>query len=153
MAPARMRLESWLPRSRNIASRSAASSLCPPAKLSCAIYPRKSSEEGLEQDFNALDAQRESCEAFSASQKREGWALVGDMYDDGGGQTEEAGSGPVCPGNGMGDLGQRWKGFSGVFEAVFRYGHRFGSLAVAPSARSTRFAERMACDLALELGK
>src|SRR6201990_791523 len=50
----------------------------------CAIYARKSSEEGLEQDFNSLHAQRESCEAFIASQKREGWALVGEMYDDGG---------------------------------------------------------------------
>src|SRR5271166_3784334 len=84
MAPARMRLESWLPRSRHMASRSAAGSNRPPAKLFCAIYTRKSSEEGLEQDFNSLDAQREACEAFIASQKREGWALVGDMYDDGG---------------------------------------------------------------------
>jgi len=55
-----------------------------PARLRCAIYTRKSSEEGLEQDFNSLDAQREACEAFIASQKREGWALVGEMYDDGG---------------------------------------------------------------------
>ncbi len=39
----------------------------------CAIYTRKSSEEGLEQDFNSLDAQRESCEAFVLSQKHEGW--------------------------------------------------------------------------------
>jgi hypothetical protein len=46
------------------------------ARLRCAIYTRKSSEEGLEQDFNSLDAQREACEAFIASQKREGWALV-----------------------------------------------------------------------------
>src|SRR5437870_3368004 len=56
----------------------------PPAKLRCAIYTRKSSEEGLEQDFNSLDAQREACEAFIASQRREGWALVGEIYDDGG---------------------------------------------------------------------
>jgi site-specific DNA recombinase len=55
-----------------------------PARLRCAIYTRKSSEEGLEQDFNSLDAQREACVAFIASQKREGWALVGEMYDDGG---------------------------------------------------------------------
>ena len=55
-----------------------------PARLRCAIYTRKSSEEGLEQDFNSLDAQREACEAFVASQKREGWTLVGEMYDDGG---------------------------------------------------------------------
>src|SRR5712691_11615539 len=53
-------------------------------KLRCAIYTRKSSEEGLEQDFNSLDAQREACEAFIASQKREGWVLLPDMYDDGG---------------------------------------------------------------------
>jgi site-specific DNA recombinase len=55
-----------------------------PARLRCGIYTRKSSEEGLEQDFNSLDAQREACEAFIASQKREGWAPVGEMYDDGG---------------------------------------------------------------------
>src|SRR5258705_1537521 len=55
-----------------------------PARLRCGIYTRKSSEEGLEQDFNSLDAQREACEAFIASQRREGWALVGEIYDDGG---------------------------------------------------------------------
>ena len=55
-----------------------------PARLRCGIYTRKSSEEGLEQDFSSLDAQREACEAFIASQKREGWTLVGEMYDDGG---------------------------------------------------------------------
>ena len=53
-------------------------------RLRCAIYTRKSSEEGLEQDFNSLDAQREACEAFIASQKREGWTALPEMYDDGG---------------------------------------------------------------------
>jgi DNA invertase Pin-like site-specific DNA recombinase len=53
-------------------------------KLRCAIYTRKSSEEGLEQEFNSLDAQREACEAYVASQKAEGWLLVPDRYDDGG---------------------------------------------------------------------
>jgi site-specific DNA recombinase len=47
-------------------------------------YTRKSSEEGLEQEFNSLDAQREACEAYVASQKAEGWLLVPDRYDDGG---------------------------------------------------------------------
>ena len=42
----------------------------------CAIYTRKSSEEGLEQEFNSLDAQRDACEAYIASQKPEGWVLV-----------------------------------------------------------------------------
>ncbi len=55
-----------------------------PTRLRSAIYTRKSSEEGLEQDFNSLDAQREACAAFIASQRREGWDLVRDMYDDGG---------------------------------------------------------------------
>jgi len=50
----------------------------------CAIYTRKSSEEGLEQDFNSLDAQREACAAFIKSQKHEGWSLVPASYDDGG---------------------------------------------------------------------
>ena len=53
-------------------------------KLRCAVYTRKSSEEGLEQEFNSLDAQREACEAYIASQKAEGWVLVPDRYDDGG---------------------------------------------------------------------
>jgi hypothetical protein len=50
----------------------------------CAIYTRKSSEEGLEQDFNSLDAQREACEAFIKSQTGEGWRLFKQHYDDGG---------------------------------------------------------------------
>ena len=58
-----------------------------PAKASsrrCAIYTRKSSEEGLEQDFNSLQAQREACEASIKSQAGEGWRLVRTAYDDGG---------------------------------------------------------------------
>ena len=50
----------------------------------CAIYTRKSTEEGLDQDFNSLDAQRESAEAFIRSQKPQGWALLPTRYDDGG---------------------------------------------------------------------
>jgi len=53
-------------------------------QLRCAIYTRKSSEEGLEQDFNSLHAQREACEAFIKSQKHEGWQLIPTAYDDGG---------------------------------------------------------------------
>jgi DNA invertase Pin-like site-specific DNA recombinase len=53
-------------------------------KLRCAIYARKSCEEGLEQEFNSLHAQREACEAYIASQRSEGWVLVRDQYDDGG---------------------------------------------------------------------
>ena len=53
-------------------------------QVRCAIYTRKSTEEGLEQEFNSLDAQREACEAYIASQKAEGWLLVPDRYDDGG---------------------------------------------------------------------
>ncbi|MBW8270343.1 recombinase family protein [Caldovatus aquaticus] len=53
-------------------------------KLRCAVYTRKSTEEGLEQAFNSLDAQREACEAYIASQRSEGWVLVHDRYDDGG---------------------------------------------------------------------
>jgi site-specific DNA recombinase len=56
----------------------------PRQKLRCAVYTRKSSEEGLEMEFNSLDAQRESCEAYVASQRSEGWILVPDRYDDGG---------------------------------------------------------------------
>ena len=53
-------------------------------KIRCAIYTRKSTEEGLEQDFNSLDAQREACTAYIASQKHEGWVLLPAHYDDGG---------------------------------------------------------------------
>ncbi len=53
-------------------------------KRRCAVYTRKSSEEGLDMEFNSLDAQRDACEAYIASQKAEGWLLVDDRYDDGG---------------------------------------------------------------------
>jgi len=56
----------------------------PTPKIRCAVYTRKSSEEGLEMEFNSLDAQREACEAYIASQRPEGWLLVPDRYDDGG---------------------------------------------------------------------
>jgi len=52
--------------------------------LRCAIYTRKSSEEGLEQEFNSLDSQREACEAYIRSQRHEGWTLLATQYDDGG---------------------------------------------------------------------
>src|SRR5215831_2182375 len=50
----------------------------------CAVYTRMSSEEGLEQDFNSLHAQREACEAFICSQRPEGWTCLPARYDDGG---------------------------------------------------------------------
>ena len=53
-------------------------------KIRCAIYTRKSTEEGLEQDFNSLDAQREACEAYIKSQMHEGWVLIKKEYNDGG---------------------------------------------------------------------
>ncbi len=55
-----------------------------PSKIRCAIYTRKSSEEGLDQDFNSLDAQYEACSAYVASQKHEGWLLARARFDDGG---------------------------------------------------------------------
>lgn len=61
-----------------------ASVITMPRRQRCAIYTRKSSEEGLEQEFNSLDAQREACEAYAASQKAEGWVALRDRYDDGG---------------------------------------------------------------------
>lgn len=56
----------------------------PPRRLRCAIYTRKSTEEGLDQDFNTLDAQREAGEAYVRAQRHEGWDLVPTRYDDGG---------------------------------------------------------------------
>ena len=55
-----------------------------PKRSRCAIYTRKSSEEGLDMEFNSLDAQREACEAYVTSQKPEGWAAIRERYDDGG---------------------------------------------------------------------
>jgi DNA invertase Pin-like site-specific DNA recombinase len=56
----------------------------PVQKRRCAVYTRKSSEEGLDMEFNSLDAQRDACEAYVASQRPEGWVLLRDRYDDGG---------------------------------------------------------------------
>ena len=56
----------------------------PARKLRCAVYTRKSSEEGLEQEFNSLRAQREAGLAYIASQKSEGWIALPDHFDDGG---------------------------------------------------------------------
>jgi DNA invertase Pin-like site-specific DNA recombinase len=53
-------------------------------RVRCAIYTRKSSEEGLEQEFNSLQAQREACEAFINSQRHEGWVCLPKAFDDGG---------------------------------------------------------------------
>ena len=55
-----------------------------PKPARCAIYTRKSTEEGLNQDFNSLDAQREAAEAYIRSQAGEGWSLLPESYDDGG---------------------------------------------------------------------
>lgn len=62
----------------------AAAAAQPPPVVRCAIYTRKSTEEGLDQDFNSLHAQRESAEAFIASQQHEGWLCLPEHYDDGG---------------------------------------------------------------------
>lgn len=53
-------------------------------QIRCAIYTRKSSEEGSEQDFNSLDAQRESCESYIKSQTHESWVLIKKQYDNDG---------------------------------------------------------------------
>jgi site-specific DNA recombinase len=58
--------------------------MTPRRRLRCAVYTRKSSEEGLDMEFNSLDAQRESGEAYVASQRTEGWVLMRERYDDGG---------------------------------------------------------------------
>jgi site-specific DNA recombinase len=65
-------------------TRKQSTTIAPLQKLRCAVYTRKSSEEGLEMEFNSLEAQREACEAYVASQRAEGWLLVPDRYDDGG---------------------------------------------------------------------
>ena len=63
-------------------TRSASSGARQRGRVRCAIYTRKSSEEGLEQEFNSLQAQREACEAFISSQLHEGWMCLPKGYDD-----------------------------------------------------------------------
>ena len=84
----------------------------------CAVYTRKSTEDGLEQEFNSLDAQREACEAYILSQRHEGWTLVPDRYDDGGysgGNMERPGLkallgiGLLLAGFSLRRIRQRWK--------------------------------------------
>jgi site-specific DNA recombinase len=72
-------------------TRSATSGTRRNARVRCAIYTRKSSEEGLDQEFNSLQAQREACEAFINSQRHEGWVCLPACYDDGGVLVSEDG--------------------------------------------------------------
>ena len=60
----------------------------PAGPVRCAIYTRKSTEEGLEQEFNSLDAQREAAQAYIASQRQEGWLALPYPYDDAAGRAE-----------------------------------------------------------------
>jgi DNA invertase Pin-like site-specific DNA recombinase len=74
----------------------------PVIKRRCAVYTRKSTDEGLDMAFNSLDAQRDACEAYIASQRGEGWVLVADRYDDGGFGVTSRSDGlsvlrPLCP--------------------------------------------------------
>ena len=62
-----------------------------PAQFRCGIYTRKSTDEGLEQDFNSLDAQREAAELFISSQRQEGWMTLPRHYDDGGAYAQARG--------------------------------------------------------------
>lgn len=70
--------------SRNGRNGTATETPAAPKVVRCAIYTRKSTEEGLQQDFNSLDAQREACEAYIASQRLDGWTALTERYDDGG---------------------------------------------------------------------
>src|SRR5262249_9847851 len=72
------------PRRDHPMTRPATNSTRRKGSVRCAIYTRKSSEEGLEQEFNSLQAQREACEAFITSQRQEGWVCLPKTYDDGG---------------------------------------------------------------------
>ncbi|WGJ16361.1 recombinase family protein [Methylocapsa sp. D3K7] len=67
----------------------------------CAVYTRKSSEDGLEQGFNSLAAQREACEAYVTSQRHAGWVALPDMYDDGGLSPAARWSARPCSGSSL----------------------------------------------------
>ena len=85
-----------MPRARR--SRSSVAVAIQPA-IRCAVYTRKSTDEGLQQDFNSLDNQRERAEAYIASQADQGWSVLPDRYDDGGfsgGNTDRM-SPTLCP--------------------------------------------------------
>src|SRR5205085_8000387 len=77
-------LPSPLERTRIMTPRTADKAAPRPPRLRCAIYTRKSTEEGLQQEFNSLDAQREAAQAYIASQQHEGWTCLPQSYDDGG---------------------------------------------------------------------
>jgi hypothetical protein len=85
-SPSTQRPESSGSQAGRKSSHSAAGSVAPQSlrggRVRCAIYTRKSSEEGLEQEFNSLDAQREACEAYVHSQRHEGWSVLPQPYDD-----------------------------------------------------------------------
>jgi DNA invertase Pin-like site-specific DNA recombinase len=68
------------------------------APVRCAVYTRKSSEEGLEQSFNSLDAQREACHAYILSQRQEGWRAIDAQYDDGGSNSGRTTTAKLYPG-------------------------------------------------------
>jgi hypothetical protein len=76
-------------------TRPAANSTRRNGTVRCAIYTRKSSEEGLEQEFNSLQAQHEACEAFINSQRHEGWVCLPKAYNDGGSLAPRS-IGPLC---------------------------------------------------------
>ena len=88
--------------------------------LRCAVYTRKSTEDGLEQEFNSLDAQREACEAYILSQRHEGWTLVTERYDDGGfsgGSMERPGLKAL-----MADIDAGLVGHGGSWRDLYRAG-------------------------------
>jgi hypothetical protein len=92
----------------------------------CAVYTRKSTEEGLEQEFNSLDAQRESAEAFIRSQTHEGWTCLPDRYDAGeaavivaAGQTVPA-FGPLAGHEGLAGLTLSIQGVKFLLQTFFR---------------------------------
>ncbi len=112
----------------------------PSRRLRCAIYTRKSSEEGLDMEFNSLDAQREVCEAYIASRKSEGWVATRDRYDDGRLPAERRpdaeSTSPACHRPGLGlAAGDEAGGFATIQELAETAG-----LAVRHVSRQLRLA-------------
>ncbi len=112
------------------------------SRLRCAIYTRKSTDEGLEQEFNSLDAQRDACEAYIQSQKGEGWSSIPTRYDDGAysGATMER---PALQ-RLLADTSRKARK-PGAFGAVF-YGHWFaGKRVVELAVWSEPVSRRIPC--------
>ena len=127
----------------------------PIRKLRCAVYTRKSTEEGLDKEFNSLQAQREACEAYIASQRSEGWALVRDAYDDGGfsGGTLERPGAAAAARRHRGGAGRRRRGLQDRPAVALADGLLEAGRGVRPRRRHLRLASPSRFNTTTSMGR